>query len=264
MPQPAVSPAPASERRYSPAVVRFVLRAQRLLRRAGISPLIFALLGNPLYLALRWAVWRRNEILVLGKDRVPALGTGFFCLCNHVSMAEAPTIASLLLPRPQWFPSKAEFYRGWLSGLLWTLVTAGRTFPVRRGERDVEAIGLMEQCLAGGDCVLLFPEGTRSRDLSLQPGKKGVGMVIHNVRPVVVPVYVRGFEKIWPPGRMLPLGTGQRAFVVFGRPLDLSHWWTRPFSPETGQGIADEVMAAIASLKDELDEASKSLPPPAG
>jgi 1-acyl-sn-glycerol-3-phosphate acyltransferase len=240
--------------------VRFVLRFQRTMSRWGLSDLLYKVCGAPLYTLFRELVWRRNEVLVYRKDRLPPKHSGYFLLCNHISMAEAPTLASMVFPKPLWFPAKAEFYKGWLSALIWQLGTATRTFPVRRGERDAEAIGLMEQFLARGDSVLLFPEGTRSKDGALLPGKKGVGMIIHNARPTVVPVYVRGFEPIWPHRKILPWGTGHRAIVACGEPLDLSRFWDEPATPETGQRIADAVMAAIAALRDELAEHEHLLP----
>lgn len=263
MPSENPSPPTTNKPRYSPAVVRFVLRFQRLLSRLGLSGLLYKVLGAPLYMLFRGLVWGRNDVWVYRRDRLPPDDAGYFLLCNHISMAEAPTVASMVFPKPLWFPAKAEFYKGWLAALIWQLATGNRAFPVRRGERDAEAIGLMEQVLREGDSVLLFPEGTRSKDGELLPGKKGVGMIIHTARPVVVPVYARGFEPIWPHRKILPWGTGNRAVVACGEPLDLSRFWDEPATPETGQRIVDEVMAAIADLRDELAENEHLLPPPA-
>jgi 1-acyl-sn-glycerol-3-phosphate acyltransferase len=257
-----LQPDSPSRPRYSPRVVRFVLRFQRLVSRLGLSGLLYKFIGTPLYLTFRWGVFCRNEVLVYRKDRLPPPEAGYFLLCNHISMAEAPSLASVVFPKPLWFPAKAEFYKNWLAGLIWTLATGARTFPVRRGERDAEAIGLMEQFLAKGDSVLLFPEGTRSKDGELLPGKKGVGMIIHSARPVVVPVYARGFETIWSHRSWLPLGTGQRAYLAYGEPLDLSHHWDAPTGPETGQAIVDDVMAAIVALEEELEAHLDLVPPP--
>lgn len=260
-----VEPAPreTGRPRYSPSVVRFVLRFQALLSRLGLSGLLYKLIGTPLYLLFRGLVWGRNEVWVYRRDRLPPDEAGYFLLCNHISMAEAPTLASLVFPKPLWFPAKANFYKNWLAGLGFQLATGNRAFPVRRGERDAEAIGLMQQFLSKGDSVLLFPEGTRSTDGELLPGKKGVGMIIHTARPMVVPVYARDFEPIWPHKAVLPWGTGNRAVIACGEPLDLSRFWELPNTPETGQAIVDAVMEAIAALRDELAEHEHLLPPPA-
>jgi len=260
VPSSKPSPPTTDRRRYSPVVVRFVLRFQRLLSRWGLSGLLYKILGTPLYMLFRGLVWGRNEVWVFRGDRLPPPESGYFLLCNHISMAEAPSLASMVFPKPLWFPAKAEFYRGWMAGLLWQLATGNRAFPVRRGERDAEAIGLMQQFLSKGDSVLLFPEGTRSKDGELLPGKKGVGMIIHTARPVVVPIYARGFEPIWPHRAVLPWGTGHRAIIACGEPLDLSRFWDEPNTAETGQAIVDAVMEAIAGLRDELAENEHLLP----
>ena len=112
------------------------------------------------------------------------------------------------------------------------------------------AIRLIETLLQKGDNILLFPEGSRSEDGELGRGKKGVGMIIHNAQPQVLPVYVKGFDKIWLPGEKLPFGVGQRGRIVIGKPLQLDPWYEQKLNSEVGQGIVDEVMAAIAELKD--------------
>jgi 1-acyl-sn-glycerol-3-phosphate acyltransferase len=156
-------------------------------------------------------------------------------------------------PRPIWYPSKAEFFRTWVFAFIYFMGTGMHTFPVRRGERDGDAISLMEDLLRRGDRVLLFPEGTRSRTGELLPGKPGVGMVIHSARPTVVPCYVEGFDRIIPPGGYFFPRFGQKATYRFGPPLDLSRHWEKPFGKESGQDIVDDVMAAIARLKAEAD-----------
>jgi 1-acyl-sn-glycerol-3-phosphate acyltransferase len=238
-------------RRYSRSAVRAIQRLQRWLAMSGLADLVYWVSGWPVRTLVRilFSHWHRVDFV--GRQNVPPRGQGFFLLSNHVSMAEAPVVAAELWPRPFWFPSKAEFYPNWFVGLFFLSITGTHAFPVRRGERDSDAIGLMEELLRRGDSVLLFPEGTRSRDGRLLPGKKGVGMIVHQARPQVLPVYVRGFEEIWPPHRLLPrvLRRG-RALVVFGPVLDLSKYWERPLSSEVAQAIVDDVMAAIEALRE--------------
>lgn len=244
---------PTSDRgRYDPRVVRFMIGLTRFMVRRGIADLVYWVVGLPLALGMQVLFIRPNQVRWIGLEKVP-LEKGFFLLCNHVSMAEAPIIGATWWPRAIWYPSKAEFYNSWIFGFIYLFATAMHTFPVRRGERDDDAIGLMRQLLQRGDRVLLFPEGTRSRDGNLLPGKPGVGMLIHSARPTVVPCYVEGFDRIIPPGGLFVPRFGQKATYRFGPPLDLSRFWDRPFGREVGQEIVDEVMAEIALLKADSD-----------
>lgn len=239
---------------YNPRVVRWVIRFLSWVSRKGLADAMYLVVGAPMWLVFHtWGFWR-HDIEIRGTEHIPPRGgRGFFLLSNHQSLAEGPALGSWFYPRGMWFPSKAEFYRGWVSGLIYLVVTGWRTFPVRRGEKDMDAIGFMEELLKKGDNVLLFPEGTRSRDGELLPGKVGAGMLIHNARPVVLPVYVEGFNRIWPTGgKSHPLNVprGQRALIQFGPVMDLSHHWERPSSKETAQAIVDEVMDELTRLKE--------------
>ena len=155
----ASKPSP-TRRRYNATVVRTLLVLQKELVRLRITDLLYFLAGLPVATLVWLGIYLPNRIEIRGLEHVPPPGTGFFLLSNHISMAEAPVMATRFFPRPFWFPSKAEFYKGWLSGIGYLLVTAMHTFPVRRGERDTQAIDFMQELLRRGKNVLLFPEGT--------------------------------------------------------------------------------------------------------
>jgi len=172
-------------------------------------------------------------------------------------MGEAPMLAAHFFPwRAMWFPAKAEFYKTWWLGLGFMIITACHAFPVRRGERDVSAIRLIDTLLKKGDNVLLFPEGTRSKEGQLGRGKKGVGMIVHKARPKVVPVYATGFEEIFPPDRLRVCG-GKKAFIVFGEAIDLQDFYDEKLSSSVAQGIVDRVMEAIGTLKSQHEDSLK-------
>lgn len=243
------APEDKSTKGYNPQVVRFVIRLIRTFLRLGLADAVYVGMGFPFWLLYRTIFAVANTTRFEGLEHLPPPGQGCFILCNHVSMGEGPALGAHFYPKAMWFPSKAEFYSGWFMGFLYLLFTGMHTIPVRRGEKDREAISLVEDLLRRGDRVLLFPEGTRSRDGALLPGKPGVGMIIHAAQPVVIPCYVEGFDRIFRPGQLLLPSVGQKALVRFGPPLDLQRHYQSPFGKESGQAIVDDVMVAIAALK---------------
>src|SRR2546430_16779712 len=69
--------------------------------------------------------------------------------------------------------------------------------------------------------MTLFPEGTRSRDGAVGPGRPGPGLLILATRPRVIPVAIDGMRAVLPIGRYLPR-IFQRVAVSFGSPVDRS------------------------------------------
>src|SRR6059036_2916705 len=100
-----------------------------------------------------------------------------------------------------WNPAAAEnFYKNPL--LAW-LADNWKCIWVREGRRDLHALHRMIQVLPHG-VMTLFPEGTRSRDGAVGPGRPGAGLLILATRPRVVPVAIDGMRAVLPIGRYLP------------------------------------------------------------
>ena len=89
--------------------------------------------------------------------------------------------------------------------------------PVDReggGARGLKAI--LDRLLAGG-AIILFPEGTRTRDGKLQPARSGIGLTVMKSTAPVVPVRVFGtFEAF---GRHLRFPRPHRVAVKYGQPM---------------------------------------------
>ena len=125
--------------------------------------------------------------------------------------------------------------------------------PVDReggGAKGLRAI--LDRLLAGG-AIILFPEGTRTRDGRLQPARSGIGLtVIKSVAPVV-PVRVFGTFKAY--GRHLRFPRPHRVSVKYGQPMLFEELraeakvCSKPRLKQIYQQVADELMAAIAKLE---------------
>ncbi|HET6418820.1 MAG TPA: AMP-binding protein [Geobacteraceae bacterium] len=86
--------------------------------------------------------------------------------------------------------------------------------------------------------ILLFPEGERSRSGALLPFRKGLGLMVKELRIPVVPIHISGIEKVMPPGTAWP--KRGRVAVSFGEPLF--------FTKETPDEIVERARRAIEDL----------------
>jgi 1-acyl-sn-glycerol-3-phosphate acyltransferase len=189
-----------------------------------------------------------SRVHIEGGEHIPAQG-GVLLASNHISILDTLLIpySVMVIQGVQivWAPAKMELFRVPLVG---RVIKSWGAFPVHRGRSDVRAMRRMIAHMQTQK-VMLFPEGTRSREGRLGAGKRAVGKLIYEARPVVVPAAVWGTDGIWPKSRYVPR---LRAVigVRYGQPLDLQRYYTLPNTRETAEAIVGEVMRAIASLRE--------------
>jgi len=145
--------------------------------------------------------------------------------------------------------------------LLGKLLPHINVIPVDRDGNDMSALKTIIRLIRSGKGVVLFPEGTRSPDGSLQRGKQGIGLIIAKSKAPVQPVRVFGAFEAFPKGSGKISATPLT--VVIGEPLRFTPEELDPAScggdeRALYQKLSDRVMAAIAGL-----QLPESLPLPA-
>src|SRR5919197_5580808 len=112
-----------------------------------------------LYGGLSWpAIKFVYRLRPLGLENLPV--SGFVLAANHTSNLDPWPLGMPLWPRRQlYFMAKVELF----NPILGPLLRAGGAFPVRRGQRDLEAIETAVRLCREGKVVAMFPEGTRAR-----------------------------------------------------------------------------------------------------
>lgn len=180
-----------------------------------------------------------NRCQIVGGENIPARG-GILFVANHISAYDTVLLpAAILKQRPWqmvWAPAKEELF---VNPLLSFIFRSWGAFPVKRG-RDLRA-GKELGRLLQNDAVMLFPEGTRHKDGQLGTGNRGVGKLIYEHRPVVMPVSLVGLNH-WRVG-----ACGQQGLVRFGAPIDCTDLFVLADEKATHILIVERVMAAIAS-----------------
>jgi 1-acyl-sn-glycerol-3-phosphate acyltransferase len=123
--------------------------------------------------------------------------------------------------------------------------------------RDFAAIRTMTEKLSRGT-MIIYPEGTRSRDGRLSRGRRGVGKLVHDARPTVVPVAIEGTRDILPVGARFPR-LFKRIKITIGRPMDLQPFYRQRNTAENSRLIVDTIMGEIGRLKGLLHDQSMDL-----
>jgi glycerol-3-phosphate dehydrogenase (NAD(P)+) len=146
----------------------------------------------------------------IGREHIPQEGPVIFA-SNHRSFLD-PFVIGTMARRPLYYMAKKELFRGRV--VSWLLSSLG-AFPIDRGTGDQDSMSTARALLERGDCVLVFPEGTRVRPGPLGRPKRGVGRLALETGAPVVPIAVFGTERIRRGWRIRPHKVRIRA----GRPL---------------------------------------------
>jgi 1-acyl-sn-glycerol-3-phosphate acyltransferase len=189
---------------------------------------------------------------VFNAERVPQTGPVILA-SNHASFLDPPLVGSGL-HRPINYLARKSLFRFPVMG--WVL-RSWNTVPVDRdggGAAGLKAI--LDRLLAGGG-IILFPEGTRTRDGRLQPARSGIGLTVIKSDAVVIPVRTFGTFEAY--GRHIKFPRPFRVAVKYGEPMRFEKLRAEAKNCSKGrlkeiyQEIADEIMAAIAKLEPKAD-----------
>jgi len=133
------------------------------------------------------------------RENVPLAG-GVMLVCNHQSFFD-PLSSTCALPREgNYMARDTLFGNRWFGGLIRSV----NAFPVKRGAGDVGAVKEILRRLKAGKLVLVFPEGTRTRDGSIGRLNANTMGIARRARAAVVPTVIDGAFEAWPRIRLLP------------------------------------------------------------
>jgi len=176
---------------------------------------------------------------VKGLGNVPPKG-GFILACNHLSYLDPPAVGCRIPRNLHYFARDSLFF--WPLGLL---ITKLNSIPVNRDQLDLGTLRKVLTVLKGGEPVLVFPEGTRSPDGTLQKSQKGLGLLVHKSGVPVLPARLHGSFEILGKGKLFPR-IGRKLYLNIGSPI-LSEILSFD-SSDRYQKISDLVMHEIERL----------------
>lgn len=144
---------------------------------------------------------------------VPARGPVLLA-ANHQSYLDPPAIAIQVPQRHMAFVARASLFKsvfGWIIANL-------NAIPLKDDAGDAGAIKEVLRRLDAGQAVLIFPEGSRSRDGNVHDFKRGVALLVKRAKCPVIPVAIAGAFERWPIGQRARL-TGPPVRVLYGKPI---------------------------------------------
>ena len=172
-----------------------------------------------------------HHVEINGLENVPKEGAVIFC-GNHRSYQDPPLMVATA-KRDMKFLAKEELYKNkFLAFLGW----AFEAIPVKRDEKDISAIKESLKVLKQGNCIALFPEGTRN---GLEKGEK--------VKDGVAFFAVRSGAKVVPGGIKGGTKENKKVIINYGKPLDYS-MYKGSKDKEVLDKITQEIMNNIIEL----------------
>jgi 1-acyl-sn-glycerol-3-phosphate acyltransferase len=189
-----------------------------------------------------------------GLDRLPRTG-GLVLAVNHISHIDPVTVALFVnrqgrLPR---FLAKDTLFK---VPLVRSVLLATGQVPVYRGSADAgRAYTAAVAAVSDGDVVVVYPEGTLTRDARLWPmtGKTGAAHIALTADVPVIPVAHWGSQALLRPyGRLVRPFPRKRVTVLVGDPVDLDDLRGRPITAEVLREATARIMAVITALLVEL------------
>jgi len=162
---------------------------------------------------------------------------------NHASFFDPP-LAGICSRRAVYYLARKTLMKWPFFGRLFPDMNV---IPVERDGNDMSALREVIKKVKEGNGIVLFPEGTRSKDGQLQPARAGIGFVIAKTGAPVLPMRIFGSYDAFPKGAKRLRFT--KITVVIGKPILFSPEVLANATRETYQTLSNRVMDAIAALK---------------
>ena len=150
---------------------------------------------------------------IKGRENIPGQGP-LLVVANHINLADPPLLA-VSLTRKAIFMAKEELFRSRFSAYF---IGGFGVFPVHRAQMDRKALRQAGKILADGLALIMFPEGTRSKNAQLQPAFSGSALIAFHSGVTILPAGITGTERIKGAGWLL---RRPRLTVNFGTPFHL-------------------------------------------
>lgn len=208
--------------------------------RKGWGYLVIELIVRP----IMWLVTKRDW---RGGERLQVAG-GIIVVPNHISWFDPLCVAHYINSqgRAVRTMAKVEVFRVPVVG---RLISAAKQIPVERGtSRAVQSLHAAIDAVNAGECVMVYPEGTLTRDPDLWPmtAKNGVARIALSTGAPVVPLAQWGAQEVLAPySPKLHLFPRKTIHVWAGEPVDLDDLRDQPMTASVMTEATNRIMRAL-------------------
>jgi len=136
-----------------------------------------------------------------GKENITNFKKNFILVSNHQSDLDVIVDGCLCLRRRFHFIGQIDGWRGLSKFLILGVYSLCGVIPLDRKNQESrkKAIDKSIEVLKKGDILVIFPEGTRTRDGKLQEGKPGTAKIFLKTGVPILPVGIKGTSELIPP-----------------------------------------------------------------
>lgn len=191
-----------------------------------------------------------TRLQVEGEQNIPEHGP-FLLIANHSSHADTAVLfASMPLRlRPHVVAAAASDYFFTGGGMETLARVLFNTIPlVRKPTPGVDPLRHVVRALREDYGVVLYPEGTRSRDGTISQFRSGVGRLLADFPCMpVLPAYIHGTDKVMPKNAAIPRPV--HVVVRYGAVLDRLR--ADPADRRSWRAVANEIREAVVALREE-------------
>lgn len=190
------------------------------------------------------------NIKVEGFEKIENVEGPVIFICNHLSNADGLVLDKIL---------KEKFDPTFVAGVklsndpitrLGTMII--KNVGIKPNSADKEAITKMVKLVRGGENLMIFPEGTRSRTGAMIEGKKGILLIARLTKAKIIPIGMTGTEILLPINKNGDMGGEKFNYsdinINFGEPLSLPAKGKDEDKHEYDDRCMEYIMKSIANL----------------
>ncbi|NWK54350.1 1-acyl-sn-glycerol-3-phosphate acyltransferase [Verrucomicrobiaceae bacterium N1E253] len=193
-----------------------------------------------------YTLWKKLLICffslrVVGREKLIEDGPVLIA-SNHESFIDPPLVG-IIYENPVYFLARKTLFRSFGAWLFPRM----NVVPVDQERPDMTSLKTIIKLLRNKNRVVIFPEGSRTLDGSLQPAEAGTGLIVAKTKATVQPVRIFGAREA------LPRGSAKVSFcpitIVVGDPITFTPEELKAKGRDGYQKISDRIMEEIAKIE---------------